>query len=77
MERLEKVPPMIPCSDYWPVKIPPEKLVAYKRLLDEGQITRPKVTYNRGKGSTLVTYQANQPHEWVLERLKEIASEYT
>lgn len=77
MERLEIVSPMIPCSDYWPVKIPTEKLMAYKRLLDEGQITRPKVIYNREKQTTLVSYKANQPHEWILERLKEIAKEYT
>lgn len=72
MGNLEKVPPMIRCSDYWPKKIPQLKLMAYKWLLDEGQITKPEVTYNKTTGSTLVSYLANQPHEWVRERMKQL-----
>lgn len=69
--------PMMPCTDYWKEKIPQQKLLAYKVMIDEGQITKPDVKYNKSTGATLVSYLANQPHEWVLERLKKIAEEWT
>ena len=62
--------PFIKCVDFWPVQIPPEKLDAYKQLIDEGQIRKHHVIYNRRTGSTTVEYYSTVPHEWVREELK-------
>ena len=61
------------CKDIWKRHIPPEKLAAYKQLIDEGQILRHHVIYNRRAGSTTVEYYAIAPHKWILEQLKERA----
>lgn len=70
---MTKVKPFIQCVDYWPNKIPPECLAAYKALIDEGQITNQKVIYNKKNGSTVVSYDSNQPQEWIREELRKKA----
>ena len=67
---MEKIKPFIKCVDYWPSHIPPEKLAAYKQLIDEGQILKHHVIYERGTGRTVVEYYAIAPHEWILEELR-------
>ena len=67
---MSKVDPFIKCVDFWPEHIPDEKLAAYKEMIDEGQIRKHHVIYNRRTGSTTVEYYANMPHEWVLEELR-------
>ena len=69
---MTKVDPFIRCSDYWPGRVPPRVLSEYKALLDEGQITKPKVLVNKSAGTALITYQANQPQEWIMERLHDV-----
>jgi hypothetical protein len=64
------VSPFIKCVDYWPGQIPPEKLAAYKQLIEEGQIRKHHVLYNCQTGSTTVEYYSTVPHEWILEELK-------
>lgn len=67
---MTKINPFIKCVDFWPVQIPPEKLAAYRALIDEGQIRKHHVIYNRRTGSTTVEYYAIMPHEWVREELR-------
>ena len=69
---MQKVKPFIRCSDYWPFQIPADILAEYKAMLTEGQISKPKVIYNRSQKSTLVIYQANQPHEWIKDRIRKV-----
>ena len=64
------VKPFIKCVDYWPCHIPPEKLAAYKQLIEEGQIRKHHVIYERETGRTVVEYYAIAPHEWILEELR-------
>jgi hypothetical protein len=73
---MTQVKPFIKCVDFWPVQIPPEKLAAYKQLIDEGQIRKHHVIYNRTAGSTTVEYYAIAPHEWILKQLKERSEDY-
>ena len=58
------------CKDTWKRHIPPEKLAAYKQLLDDGLITNPHVTYVRSDQSTIVEYDSGRPHEWILNELR-------
>ena len=74
---MTEVKPFIKCVDFWPVQIPPEKLAAYKQLIDEGQIRKHHVLYNRRTGSTTVEYYAIAPHEWILDELKRRSYEQT
>lgn len=67
---MKKVKPFIKCMDYWRNKIPPEKLTAYKELIEEGQIQRHHVVYSRRTGATIVEYFSIAPHQWILEELK-------
>ena len=67
---MTKVKPFIKCIDCWPGPIPQEKLDAYKQLIDEGQIRKHHVVYNRSTGRTIVEYYAIAPHEWIREELK-------
>ena len=69
MESGTIVKPFIKCIDFWPVQIPPEKLAAYKQLIEEGQIRKHHVIVNQQAGSTTVEYYSTIPHEWVLEEL--------
>ena len=67
---MTEVKPFIKCVDYWPCHIPPEKLAAYKQLIEEGQILKHHVIYERGTGRTVIEYYAIAPHEWILEELR-------
>ena len=67
---MTEVKPFIRCIDYWPNHILPEELTAYKQLIDEGQIMKHEVIYNRQSGSTTVEYYSTVPHEWILDELK-------
>ena len=67
---MTKVKPFIKCVDYWPGKIPPEKLATYNQLIREDQILKPHVLVNTRSGATTVEYLAIAPHEWILEELK-------
>ena len=66
---MTEVKPFIKCVDYWPGPIPPEKLAAYKQMIEEGQIRNHHVLVNRQTNATTVEYYANMPHEWVREEL--------
>ena len=66
---MTQVKPFIKCVDFWPAEIPPNKLAAYKALIDEGQILKHHVLYNQRTGSTTVEYYATIPHEWIREEL--------
>ena len=70
MTEMTKIKPFIKCIDFWPEQIPPEKLAAYKQLIDEGQILKHHVIFNGRTGSTSVEYYAIAPHEWILEELR-------
>ena len=67
---MTQVKPFIKCVDYWPEHISPEKLEAYKQLIEEGQIRKHHVIYDRKSGSTTVEYYAIAPHEWILDELR-------
>lgn len=56
--------------DTWKRHIPPEKLKAYRSLIDSGEIQVQRVAYAREQKVTVVEYDAISPHEWVLEELK-------
>ena len=72
---MTEIKPFIRCVDYWPGQIPERKLTAYKALIDEGQIVKHCIYYNRKTGSTTVEYDAIAPHRWILEQLAERAGE--
>ena len=71
---MTQIKPFIKCIDFWPGQIPPEKLNAYKQLIDEGQIRKHHVIVNQRTGSTTVEYYAIMPHEWVLDELSKISA---
>jgi len=73
---MEQIKPFIKCVDYWPEQIPPEKLEAYRQLIEEGQIRKHHVIYDRTTGSTTVEYYAIAPHEWILDELKKRSEAY-
>ena len=53
-------------------KISPEKMEAYRQMIQEGQIRKHHVIYNRRTGSTTVEYYAIAPHEWILDQMRNI-----
>lgn len=57
------------CRDTWKRRIPPEKLSAYKQLLDEGVINNIHVTFARAENVTIFEYDSDKPHEWILAEL--------
>jgi hypothetical protein len=65
-----QIKPFIKCVDYWPAQIPEEKLEAYRQWVEEKQIQKHHVIYDRETGSTTVEYYAIAPHEWILEEMK-------
>ena len=67
---MSEIKPFIKCVDYWPGRIPPEKLEAYRQMIQEGQIRKQHVIYNRRVGSTIIEYYSTIPHEWILEEMK-------
>ena len=72
---MTQIKPFIKCVDYWPAQIPEEKLEAYRQLIEEKQIQKHHVIYDRKTGSTTVEYYAIAPHEWILEELRRRSSE--
>ena len=66
---MTQVKPFIKCVDFWPNKIPKDKLEAYRQLIAEEQIRKHEVVYNRETGSVTVEYFATVPHEWIREEL--------
>ena len=64
-----EIKPFIKCVDYWAEEIPPEKLAAYKQLIDEGQIRKHHVLVDRQTHTTTIEYYAIMPHEWVRQEL--------
>lgn len=62
-------------TDLWKIHISPEKLAAYKKMIDKGLIKDVHVTYYRGDKVTKVEYQADHPHEWILEELRKAVAE--
>ena len=74
---MKKVKPFIKCVDFWPEQIPPDKLRAYKTLIQAGLIMKHHVVYNRHAGTTTVEYYSTIPHEWILEELKKASAQAT
>ena len=72
---MAQVKPFIKCVDYWPGQIPPEKLEIYRQMIEEGQLQKHHVIYDRNTGRTVVEYYAIAPHEWILEQMKERSKE--
>ena len=66
---MTQVKPFIKCVDFWPDRIPKDKLEAYRQLIAEEQIRKHEVVYNRETGSVTVEYYSTVPHEWILEEL--------
>jgi len=73
--EMEPVRPFLKCVDYWPGKIPPLHLAAYKAMISKGQILKQHVIYNRATGSTTVEYYSTVPHEWIRQEMKKIVKE--
>ena len=67
------VKPFIKCVDYWPLKIPDNKLAAYKALIQAGQIVKHSVIYNQRTGCTTIEYSSTVPHQWIRQELAELA----
>lgn len=68
---MSEIKPFIKCVDYWPGRIPPEKLEIYRQMIEEGQIRKHHVIVNRNTGVTVVEYYAIAPHEWIRQQMKE------
>ena len=68
-------PPTIVCCDLWPPHtLTDEKMAAYKRLIDLGDIRIRRVVHHKATGYTTVDYWSNLPHAWTLNRLRELAA---
>lgn len=66
--------PTIVCCDLWPAgKLTEDKLSAYRRMIDLGNIRVRRVVYHKATGYTTVDYWSNLPHAWTLKRLRELA----
>lgn len=57
-------------TDTWKRHIPPEKLAAYRQLIDEGIIRNQHVIYARKEQITIVEYDSELNHQDVLNELK-------
>lgn len=68
---MEKIKPFIKCVDYWPGKIPQDRMEVYRQMIEEKQIRKHYVIHNRRTGSTAFEYYAIAPHEWILEQMAE------
>lgn len=72
---MTEIQPFIRCVDYWPVRLTPEILAAYKAMIEKGQITRQHVIFNKAAGSTTIEYFSTVPHEWIREEMKALVRE--
>ncbi len=67
-------PPTIRCCDLWPPgTLTADKLGAYKRMIDRGDIRIRRVVTHRHSGHVTVEYWSNLPHAWTLDHLKELS----
>lgn len=57
-------------KDTWKRHIPPEKLAAYKQLLEEAVINSPHVVYSKSTKVTIVEYDSELSHNEVLGEMK-------
>ena len=60
------------CKDTWTKQIPPEKLRAYKAMIETGRIQRCHVTYIRKTGTTEVEYFTDETHEQIKEAMRKM-----
>jgi len=74
---MTEVSPDIHCVDFWPGGIPPEKLTAYKRMIDAGQIVRNTAVVNRSTGAVLVEYLSTVPHDWIRQEMGRMSRQGT
>ena len=72
---MTEVKPFIKCVDFWPGKIPPPHMAAYKTMISEGQILKQHVIYNKTTGSTTVEYFSTVPKEWIREEMGRLVRE--
>ena len=63
------------CKDTWTRQIPDNKLAAYRALIDDGQIRKHTVIYDRTAGSTTIEYYAIAPQEWIHDELRRRSNE--
>lgn len=62
------------CCDLWPPgTLTDNKMQAYRKLMDRGEIQLRNVTVHKRNGFVTVEYDSGLPHAWTLERLSEIA----
>ena len=57
------------CKDTWRKKVPANKMMAYKQLLDEGVIENIHITYIKSTKETVFEYDSDQDHDDVLKEL--------
>lgn len=62
------------CKDTWKKTVPPNKMMAYKQLLDEGVIENIHITYVRSTKETIFEYDSEQSHNEVLKELSKRVS---
>jgi len=72
---MTEIKPCIKCVDYWPINIPDNILNAYRQLIEEGQIRKHTVIYERTSGSTTIEYYAIAPQEWIHDELRRRSNE--
>ena len=76
--KMEPAPVDISCVDTWPpFTLSEYAMMAYKALEADGAIRIEKVSISKTTGRTDVRYFAQIPHDWVLQRLKELKNEFT
>lgn len=56
-------------EDVWSIRVPENKLQAYKQMMNEKQIELLGITYDRSTKRTIFKYEADLPHEKILEEL--------
>ena len=71
---MEKIKPFILCTDFWPDRIPKDKMLAYRAMADEGQIRIHQVIVNRKTESTIIEYYSAVPQEWIHQEMRKIVS---
>ena len=71
---MEKIKPFILCTDFWPDRIPKDKMLAYRAMADEGQIRIHQVIVNRKTESTIIEYYSTVPQEWIHQEMRKIVS---
>ena len=62
-------------QDVWKNHIQPEKLFAYRKMIDDGKIMIHKVTFYKRTGITIVEYSSEAPHKQILEEMGQLVRE--